>query len=81
GTPPSFGDRASTTSGYSSRRAVLLLRSRDDPEKMAKIQPDYEAYHGEAVLALSQFVEVLGGPGAPERDQFTLPLKTDRPGD
>ncbi len=42
------------------------------------MQQDYEEHHGEAVYALNRFVEALGGPPAPPRGAFPLPLKSDR---
>lgn len=61
------------------RAKTLLIRRRDDPsiEDDPSQHHNYPEYHGEAVLALARFVEVLGGPKAPPRDGFTLPLRTD----
>jgi hypothetical protein len=56
---------------------LTLRRNHPDLSSVPRAQESYERYQGEAVYKLAQFVEALGGPTAPRRDAFTLPLKSD----
>lgn len=58
-------------------RLVMLRRDHPDDPRLTKAVEGYGETHGEAVLTLAGFAEAIGGPTAPGREAFALPLKTD----